>query len=54
MKLNNMKHLFVAGLVCCGTTAVLTSCDDLTKPALENIQDISEWCYPTTVLLSVT
>jgi hypothetical protein len=42
MKLNNMKHLFVAGLVCCGTTAVLTSCDDLTKPALENIQDISE------------
>ena len=37
-----MKHLFVAGLVCCGTTAVLTSCDDLTKPALENIQDISE------------
>lgn len=37
-----MKHLFVAGLVCCGATAVLTSCDDLTKPALENIQDISE------------
>ena len=42
MKLNNMKYMFVAGLVCCGTPAALTSCDDLTTPALENVQDISE------------
>ena len=42
MKLNNIKYLFVAGLVCCGTTAALTSCDDLIDPALEENLELSE------------
>lgn len=37
-----INKIFVAGVVSCGFALVLTSCDDLTKPALENIQDISE------------
>ena len=42
MKFNNMKYLFVAGLVCCGSTVALTSCDDLIDPALENNLELSE------------
>lgn len=38
----HINKILVAGIVSCGFTATLTSCDDLLEPALENIQDISE------------
>ena len=37
-----INKILVAGIVSCGFTTVLTSCDDLIDPALENIQDITE------------
>ena len=37
-----INNIFVAGLLCCGFSAALTSCDDLMSPALENVQDITE------------
>ena len=37
-----INKILVAGVVSCGFTAVLTSCDDLIDPALENIQDYTE------------
>ena len=37
-----INKILVAGIVSCGFTTALTSCDDLIDPALENIQDISE------------
>mgnify|MGYP002625370875 CR=1 FL=1 len=42
MKTKNIMTYFVAGFACCGISTVLTSCDDLIDPALENNQDISE------------
>jgi len=37
-----INKILVAGVVSCGFAIGFTSCDDLTKPALENIQDITE------------
>ncbi len=42
MKLKNINSFLLAGVVCCSAVTVLTSCDDLIDPALENNQDITE------------
>ncbi len=42
MKLKNINNFLIAGLVCYGSTAMLTSCDDLIDPALENNLELSE------------
>ena len=43
MKTKNIKHFLVAGLVCCGFTATLTSCSDdfleVTKPDGEPLEE---------------
>lgn len=38
----NIKTFLIAGVMCCSTVAVFTSCDDLFDPALENNKDLSQ------------
>ena len=42
MTTKNIKTFLIAGVVCCSTAAVFTSCDDLFDPALENNKDLSQ------------